>query len=156
MYFLHEFSFPIKASIPKKTENDALEGVDQFLSCIQQNNVIFNCFSYLFSCVLSHHWFSAYCRTNLMKLRSEYKDAFVEKHGVKLGLMSGFIKVHNVWSTMIQIIREIYPWPLRCVVSFFLFPLYNISGCCQRSPESAYYKCSYWWGWYHIQRLYRH
>ncbi|XP_022139492.1 dihydrolipoyllysine-residue succinyltransferase component of 2-oxoglutarate dehydrogenase complex 2, mitochondrial [Momordica charantia] len=30
--------------------------------------------------------------TNLMKLRSEYKDAFVEKHGVKLGLMSGFIK----------------------------------------------------------------
>lgn len=28
-----------------------------------------------------------------MKLRSEYKDAFVEKHGVKLGLMSGFIKV---------------------------------------------------------------
>ncbi|XAR65666.1 Dihydrolipoyllysine-residue succinyltransferase [Bertholletia excelsa] len=30
--------------------------------------------------------------TNLMKLRSEYKDAFVEKHGVKLGLMSGFVK----------------------------------------------------------------
>ncbi|XP_060209139.1 dihydrolipoyllysine-residue succinyltransferase component of 2-oxoglutarate dehydrogenase complex 1, mitochondrial-like isoform X3 [Lycium barbarum] len=30
--------------------------------------------------------------TNLMKLRSEYKDTFVEKHGVKLGLMSGFIK----------------------------------------------------------------
>lgn len=28
-----------------------------------------------------------------MKLRSEYKDAFVEKHGVKLGLMSGFVKV---------------------------------------------------------------
>lgn len=33
------------------------------------------------------------CRTNLMKLRSDYKDAFVEKHGVKLGLMSGFVKV---------------------------------------------------------------
>ena len=32
-------------------------------------------------------------RTNLMKLRSQYKDAFFEKHGVKLGLMSGFIKV---------------------------------------------------------------
>ncbi|KAJ0448119.1 putative FeS cluster insertion protein [Helianthus annuus] len=32
-------------------------------------------------------------RTNLMKLRSEYKDAFLEKHGVKLGLMSGFVKV---------------------------------------------------------------
>ncbi|XP_022880764.1 dihydrolipoyllysine-residue succinyltransferase component of 2-oxoglutarate dehydrogenase complex 1, mitochondrial-like [Olea europaea var. sylvestris] len=31
-------------------------------------------------------------RTNLMKLRSDYKDAFVEKHGVKLGLMSGFVK----------------------------------------------------------------
>ncbi|RVW45999.1 Dihydrolipoyllysine-residue succinyltransferase component of 2-oxoglutarate dehydrogenase complex 2, mitochondrial [Vitis vinifera] len=30
--------------------------------------------------------------TNLMKLRSDYKDAFLEKHGVKLGLMSGFIK----------------------------------------------------------------
>ncbi|KAK4778445.1 hypothetical protein SAY86_005973 [Trapa natans] len=30
--------------------------------------------------------------TNLMGLRSEYKDAFVEKHGVKLGLMSGFVK----------------------------------------------------------------
>lgn len=28
-----------------------------------------------------------------MKLRSEYKDAFFEKHGVKLGLMSGFVKV---------------------------------------------------------------
>ncbi|KAI8018839.1 hypothetical protein LOK49_LG04G03018 [Camellia lanceoleosa] len=31
--------------------------------------------------------------TNLMKLRSNYKDVFVEKHGVKLGLMSGFVKV---------------------------------------------------------------
>lgn len=31
-----------------------------------------------------------------MKLRSEYKDAFVEKHGVKLGLMSGFVKVRNI------------------------------------------------------------
>ncbi|KAJ4725119.1 Dihydrolipoamide acetyltransferase component of pyruvate dehydrogenase complex [Melia azedarach] len=30
--------------------------------------------------------------TNLMKLRLEYKDAFYEKHGVKLGLMSGFVK----------------------------------------------------------------
>ncbi|KAL0308308.1 UNVERIFIED_CONTAM: 2-oxoglutarate dehydrogenase complex 2, mitochondrial [Sesamum radiatum] len=30
--------------------------------------------------------------TNLMKLRSDYKDAFFEKHGVKLGLMSGFVK----------------------------------------------------------------
>ncbi|GAY56802.1 hypothetical protein CUMW_174650 [Citrus unshiu] len=30
--------------------------------------------------------------TNLMKLRSDYKDAFLEKHVVKLGLMSGFVK----------------------------------------------------------------
>ncbi|CAL5345548.1 unnamed protein product [Camellia sinensis] len=30
--------------------------------------------------------------TNLMKLRSDYKDSFVEKHGVKLGLMSRFVK----------------------------------------------------------------
>ncbi|XP_068335214.1 dihydrolipoyllysine-residue succinyltransferase component of 2-oxoglutarate dehydrogenase complex 1, mitochondrial-like [Pyrus communis] len=30
--------------------------------------------------------------TNLMKLRSDYKDTFVEKHGVKLGFMSGFVK----------------------------------------------------------------
>ncbi|XP_073281616.1 dihydrolipoyllysine-residue succinyltransferase component of 2-oxoglutarate dehydrogenase complex 2, mitochondrial-like, partial [Primulina huaijiensis] len=27
-----------------------------------------------------------------MKLRSDYKDTFLEKHGVKLGLMSGFVK----------------------------------------------------------------
>ncbi|CAL5435997.1 unnamed protein product [Camellia sinensis] len=32
-------------------------------------------------------------KTNLMKLRSDYKDSFVEKHGVMLGLMSGFVKV---------------------------------------------------------------
>ncbi|CAM6092416.1 unnamed protein product [Calypogeia fissa] len=30
--------------------------------------------------------------TNLMDLRSQYKDAFLEKHGVKLGFMSGFVK----------------------------------------------------------------
>ncbi|XP_075079240.1 dihydrolipoyllysine-residue succinyltransferase component of 2-oxoglutarate dehydrogenase complex 2, mitochondrial isoform X1 [Nicotiana tabacum] len=30
--------------------------------------------------------------TNLMQLRTDYKDAFVEKHGVKLGFMSGFVK----------------------------------------------------------------
>lgn len=32
-----------------------------------------------------------------MKLRSDYKDAFVEKHGVKLGLMSGFVKVCDLF-----------------------------------------------------------
>ncbi|KAA8519445.1 hypothetical protein F0562_013680 [Nyssa sinensis] len=30
--------------------------------------------------------------TNVMKLRSDYTDAFVEKHGVKLGLMLNFVK----------------------------------------------------------------
>ncbi|KAL0928398.1 hypothetical protein M5K25_000276 [Dendrobium thyrsiflorum] len=30
--------------------------------------------------------------TNLMSVRSDYKDAFFEKHGTKLGLMSGFVK----------------------------------------------------------------
>lgn len=39
---------------------------------------------------------AAYCRTNLMKLRSDYKDAFLEKHGVKLRFMSGFVKVSSM------------------------------------------------------------
>ncbi|KAK9226017.1 hypothetical protein WN943_011063 [Citrus x changshan-huyou] len=39
-----------------------------------------------------HNYYALLCRTNLMKLRSDYKDAFLEKHGVKLGLMSGFVK----------------------------------------------------------------
>ncbi|KAK9810434.1 hypothetical protein WJX72_010663 [[Myrmecia] bisecta] len=30
--------------------------------------------------------------TNLMQLRQDYKDAFLEKHGVKLGFMSAFVK----------------------------------------------------------------
>ena len=30
--------------------------------------------------------------TNLMSMRSEYKDAFLERHGVKLGFMSAFVK----------------------------------------------------------------
>lgn len=30
--------------------------------------------------------------TSLMELRNEYKDAFLEKHGVKLGFMSAFVK----------------------------------------------------------------
>jgi hypothetical protein len=32
-------------------------------------------------------------RTNLMEMRSQHKDTFMEKHGVKLGFMSGFVKV---------------------------------------------------------------
>lgn len=32
-----------------------------------------------------------------MKLRSDYKDAFFDKHGVKLGLMSGFVKVCHLY-----------------------------------------------------------
>ena len=30
--------------------------------------------------------------TNVMQMRAEYKDAFLEKHGVKLGFMSTFVK----------------------------------------------------------------
>ncbi|KAK9868695.1 hypothetical protein WJX84_000868 [Apatococcus fuscideae] len=30
--------------------------------------------------------------TNLMQLRTEFKEAFIEKHGVKLGFMSAFVK----------------------------------------------------------------
>jgi 2-oxoglutarate dehydrogenase E2 component (dihydrolipoamide succinyltransferase) len=30
--------------------------------------------------------------TNLMAMRSQYKDMFIDKHGVKLGFMSCFIK----------------------------------------------------------------
>jgi len=43
-----------------------------------------------------------------MKLRSDYKDAFVEKHGVKLGLMSGFIKVSSLWWTHHVSISNVY------------------------------------------------
>lgn len=51
--------------------------------------------------------------SNLMKLRSEYKDAFYEKHGVKLGLMSGFVKVHYYSSFISRILNGIrYTGPL--------------------------------------------
>lgn len=30
--------------------------------------------------------------TNIMELRKTYQDAFFEKHGVKLGFMSAFVK----------------------------------------------------------------
>lgn len=30
--------------------------------------------------------------TNIMEMRSQYKDLFLEKHGVKLGFMSAFVK----------------------------------------------------------------
>ena len=30
--------------------------------------------------------------SNLMSMRSSYKDQFMERHGVKLGFMSAFIK----------------------------------------------------------------
>jgi pyruvate/2-oxoglutarate dehydrogenase complex dihydrolipoamide acyltransferase (E2) component len=33
------------------------------------------------------------CRSNLMQMRTQHKDLFQEKHGVKLGFMSGFVKV---------------------------------------------------------------
>jgi len=57
------------------------------LSFLSFSNLVDYFFQYFPYC------FSLDDRTNLMKLRSDYKDAFVEKHGVKLGLMSGFVKV---------------------------------------------------------------
>ena len=30
--------------------------------------------------------------SNVMELRTKYKDAFLKKHGVKLGFMSAFVK----------------------------------------------------------------
>ena len=30
--------------------------------------------------------------TNIMQLRNQYKDAFLKKHGIKLGFMSAFAK----------------------------------------------------------------
>lgn len=32
------------------------------------------------------------CNSNLMEMRKKYKDAVLEKHGVKLGFMGAFIK----------------------------------------------------------------
>lgn len=64
-----------------------------------------------------------------MKLRSDYKDSFVEKHGVKLGLMSGFVKVCIVlsfkWNSSIfpkNSKEKVIKWLLKCYYmhSFFL------------------------------------
>lgn len=33
-----------------------------------------------------------------MEMRSQHKDAFMEKHGVKLGFMSGFVKVKALFA----------------------------------------------------------
>ncbi|KAL5555436.1 hypothetical protein UlMin_037672 [Ulmus minor] len=41
------------------------------------------------------------------KLRSNYKDTFVEKHGVKLGLMSGYMKVSAISVLHYQIIVNV-------------------------------------------------
>ncbi|KAM7252017.1 hypothetical protein ACFE04_023900 [Oxalis oulophora] len=58
--------------------------------------------------------------TNLMKLRSEYKDDFVEKHGVKLGLMSGFVKsailgMHSIVSRPMVVGGNIVPRPMMYI-----------------------------------------
>jgi pyruvate/2-oxoglutarate dehydrogenase complex dihydrolipoamide acyltransferase (E2) component len=42
-----------------------------------------------------------------MDLRAEYKDVFQEKHGVKLGFMSGFVKVDTTQHFSCHI-RETY------------------------------------------------
>lgn len=32
-----------------------------------------------------------------MEMRAQHKDTFMEKHGVKLGFMSGFVKVTAIF-----------------------------------------------------------
>ena len=47
----------------------------------------------IFFCFLND--FLSSHRTNLIDLRTQYKDKFEEKHGVKLGFMSCFVKVRK-------------------------------------------------------------
>lgn len=55
-----------------------------------------------------------------MKLRSDYKDAFVEKHGVKLGFMSGFVKVRRgrLISVCFYILFIVQLWPKMLYINF--------------------------------------
>lgn len=61
-----------------------------------------------------------------MKLRSDYKDAFLEKHGVKLGLMSGFVKVCSkpvAFITRMEHAQSCAPTCMLCShVLVFFFP----------------------------------
>jgi len=55
-----------------------------------------------------------------MKLRTDYKDAFVEKHGVKLGFMSGFVKVCYVLPDYCLLTsNHMFMVPLHPFVSLF-------------------------------------
>jgi hypothetical protein len=59
----------------------------------------------------------------MMKLRSDYKDKFVEKHGVKLGLMSCFVKV-----TLSDELFKLY---------FAVLLTLAFAGCCFGPSKSA-------------------
>lgn len=56
-----------------------------------------------------------------MKLRSEYKDAFLEKHGVKLGLMSGFVKVTISVMVFFYFMVQIVKYWTHYLLQFLLF-----------------------------------
>lgn len=49
-----------------------------------------------------------------MEMRSQHKDAFMEKHGVKLGFMSGFVKVKALFAFM-EVQRSSYSLPFVSV-----------------------------------------
>lgn len=56
-----------------------------------------------------------------MKLRSDYKDAFAEKHGVKLGFMSGFVKV----SLMLNKCYDFLPFFLSWITLYCSYALFS-------------------------------
>lgn len=39
-----------------------------------------------------------------MQMRTQHKDLFQEKHGVKLGFMSGFVKVAQVHTLLLYLL----------------------------------------------------
>lgn len=41
-----------------------------------------------------------------MEMRTQHKDAFMEKHGVKLGFMSGFVKVMMAFFAFMDVQRS--------------------------------------------------
>lgn len=62
-----------------------------------------------------------------MQLRNDFKDAFVEKHGVKLGFMSAFVKVSSSFLS-----------PVNPVV---LILMIIVSGCCNWASRGAISEC---------------
>jgi 2-oxoglutarate dehydrogenase E2 component (dihydrolipoamide succinyltransferase) len=45
--------------------------------------------------------------TNIMSMRSQYKDAFLETHGVKLGFMSAFVKAASSALEMVPTVNAV-------------------------------------------------